>query len=444
MPYKSSGRLPGESASKLGHLAITKSQWVKSLLSDFDSVPENNLDTSGAMWEEFSEEMLPLKNVWATDGSFVSVKAGIKPQKELTFVKTALLKVDRNQLDKVDKEHPHPLILQDIMKDSAIFHATVFSLKNVRTTLGSNYDTIRNIIYDSMRFDQEGVFYETLKWIAYQKWDTKRRNSPAFKCPCCGEEVVQGFSFDEDEMICPIKECGGKLFLTDMIGFHLDMEEDSAPESVASSYMLIMEHLMLFTIIRLLWDHTDKKVLSNTLFIKDGSLALYSQYSKLVPPIRAFLQFAKEQGRDVHIIGQEKSGAFFEHLGSIAKYTKPYTNKEKLSYFTLSHDYVRKEVYRSPNLINPYGSRTNWGEKLYVKLDPVTYFVLSIPTGDYNPSKDFPTKEDLIGLDRILATLPSLISRKFEGALYPIELANGIASMSSYPSATILKKFAES
>jgi glucose dehydrogenase len=43
--------------------------------------------------------------------------------------------------------------------------------------------------------------------------------------------------------------------------------------------------------------------------------------------------------------------------------------------------------------------------------------------------------DDLIGLSRILATIPALVSHKFEGALYPVELANGIASMSSYPSA---------
>ncbi len=39
--------------------------------------------------------------------------------------------------------------------------------------------------------------------------------------------------------------------------------------------------------------------------------------------------------------------------------------------------------------------------------------------------------------------LGSLVSHKFEGALFPVELANGIASMSSYPSAAILKKFVD-
>lgn len=62
-------------------------------------------------------------------------------------------------------------------------------------------------------------------------------------------------------------------------------------------------------------------------------------------------------------------------------------------------------------------------------------------TGEYNPDDKFPVVSDIIGLKRILATLPSLISRKYEGALYPVELVNGIASMSDYPSAKILQDF---
>jgi hypothetical protein len=120
------------------------------------------------------------------------------------------------------------------------------------------------------------------------------------------------------------------------------MDEDSAPDSVSSAYMLIMEHLMLFTAIRLLWHHTDKNVLSDTLFIKDGPLTLRSQYSKLVGPIREFLQYAKETGRAIHIVGQEKSGAFFDHLASIVLFAAPHARGERAAYAALSHDYVRR------------------------------------------------------------------------------------------------------
>ncbi|MES2353194.1 MAG: hypothetical protein V4568_02130 [Pseudomonadota bacterium] len=115
-----------------------------------------------------------------------------------------------------------------------------------------------------------------------------------------------------------------------------------------------------------------------------------------------------------------------------------------MSFAVLTHEYVRREVYRSPDLQNPYGSRTNWGEKLFVKFDPGTYMVLNVPTGAYVSDGNFPETTNLIGLDRILATLPSLVSHKYEGALFPVELANGIASMSSYPSAKILQRFIES
>lgn len=440
MPYGQGTRLPGESASKLGHLSVVQSDWVKALITEFETAKPRESDPSSTVWTTLSlEGTSPLGRVWAVDGSYVSVQSEGTPPREVAFVKTALLTVDRARLDAIDKEHPHPLLLQDVLTGSAIFHATVFPLKNVRTSLGSNYDAVRHIIRDSMRIDEEGAFYETLKWLAYQKWSPHPTSSPAFNCPHCHTEIQTGLSMDADEGTCP--QCGGIVFLTDMLGFHLDMDEDSAPDSVASAYMLMMEHLMLFTAIRVFWVHSDQNLVSETLFIKDGPLTLRSQYSKLVPGIRAFLQHAKDQGRPVHIIGQEKSGAFFDHLGSIARFPPPHDKGEPISFAVLTHDYVRREVYRSPDLQNPYGSRTNWGEKLYVKFDPGTYMVLNVPTGNYIANGDFPKATDLIGLARILATLPSLVSHKHEGALFPIELANGIASMSSYPSAKILQRF---
>lgn len=441
MSYSKGANLPGQSASKLGHLAVIQSDWVRSLVSAFDQVEQEKEDPSKTLWKTFDPtSAIPLRNVWAVDGSFVTIKSEQKPPREMTFVKTALLAVDRVRLDAIDKDQPHPLLLQDILTGSAVFHATVFPLNNVRTPLGSNYDAVRHIVRDSMKIDEGGAFYETLKWLAYRKWDkTTKSASPSFFCPHCHADMVQGLPHDADEGVCP--QCKKVVFLTDMIGFHLDMDEDSAPDSVASAYMLVMEHIMLFTAIRVLWGHTDKSLVSETLFIKDGPLTLRSQYSKLVPTIRQFLQHAKNIGRPVHVVGQEKSGAFVDHLASIAHFASPHDRGQSASYAVLSHEFVRREVHRSPDLKNLYGSRTNWGEKVYLKLDPGTYLVLNIPTGHYLNSEKLPTDKELIGLDRILATLPDLISHKFTGALFPIELADGIASMSSYPSATILQRF---
>lgn len=440
MPYDKGNRLAGESASKLGHLRVIQSEWVNELIGEFEYSSAEPSDTSNTIWTAFDpSKLLRLSRIFAVDGSFVSVSSNDYPRKEVSFVKTALVRVDKAKLDKIDKDNPHPLLLQDALADSALYHATVFPLKNVKSKLGSNYDAVRHIVRDSMRVDQSGAYYETLKWLAYEKWAAIPIVSPAFDCPHCDHEIP-GLVFDADDGQCP--KCKNVVFLTDMIGFHLDMGEDSAPESVASAYMLIMETLMLFTAIRFYWDAADKTLVSETLFIKDGPLTLRSQYSKLVPPIRTFMEFAKTQGRTIHVIGQEKTGTFSDHLSSIVRFAAPHARDEKPTYTVLTHEYVRREVYRAPDLSNPYGLRTNWGEKAYVKVDPGTYMVINVPTGKYDPSATFPTASDLIGFERILSTLPTIVSHKFEGALFPIELANGVASMSSYPSAKVLQLFA--
>src|SRR4051812_4253572 len=130
MPYASGSRLPAESASKLGHLPVIQSDWVRELVSDFERAAEPSTDTSNTLWSTFNPaDAEPLRNVWSVDGSFVAIESLGKPPRQVSFVKTALLAVDRLKIDGIDKDHPHPLLLRDVLTDSAIFHATVFPLK---------------------------------------------------------------------------------------------------------------------------------------------------------------------------------------------------------------------------------------------------------------------------------------------------------------------------
>lgn len=429
MPYKGGERLPPERASKLGHLEVLKSDLVQRLCESFED-HRQTLETPTSVWENIPISGEPLPLIFGVDGSWQQVKSDVPPIKELAFVKTALLRLDQHALEQVDKETPHPLILRDILAESAMYHATVFPLRNVQVQGLSTYHAVRQIIFESMcdaSLNREPL--ETLKWIAYEKWDDKPKQIPPFGCPHC-EENFATLPYNAEEGECP--SCKGKLYVTDMLGFHLEMAPDAASEQVAAAYMNIHETLLLFTGIRFYWEH-NKNTLSDCLFVKDGPLSIRAQYSKLVAPIRRFLVFAKSLGHHVHIIGQEKTGRFVDHLHLISKGI----SEGKL--FIPGDKYIKEQIQHRSEQGAAYGKDTNYGAKVLVRLNSYHQMVINIPTGEH---KQNPTYQDLIGADRIFATLPKILSNRFEGALLPVELANGVASLSTYPSAHILKVFA--
>lgn len=430
MPYKAGERLPAERASRLGHLDVLKSELVKKLCKSFEDPVQSPVSTA-CTWGAIPLKEEPLPLVFGVDGSMQVIESETPPYKALAFVKTALLRLDQVALSSIDKESPHPLALRDILADSALYHATVLPLRYVIIPGMSVYDAVRQTIFESVKdASLDGEPLETLKWIVYEKWDGKQKQLPLFECPHC-EKTIATLPYNAEEGNCP--DCKGKLFLTDMLGFHQEMAPDSAPETVATAYMSIHETLLLFTGVRYFWEK-NKEILKNCLFVKDGPLSIRAQYSKLVAPIRRFLAFLRDQGYPVNFVGQEKTGAFADHLQLIGN------NAPLQSLFIPGNQYIKEQIQHRPNRGAPYGKDTNYGAKVFVRISHYHQMVLNIPTGEY---VEDPTLFNLIGAERIFATLPTVLSSRFEGALLPIELAHDVASLSTYPSAQILKIFAE-
>lgn len=84
-----------------------------------------------------------------------------------------------------------------------------------------------------------------------------------------------------------------------------------------------------------------------------GPLSIRAQYSKLVNPIRRFLCHARDSGYPVHLIGQEKTGVFHDHLQMIGK------DAPIGCLFIPDGRYISKEVYHRPDPKTPYGRDTN-------------------------------------------------------------------------------------
>ena len=430
MPYMQGDRLPGEKASKLGHLDIIKSPLVTKMIASFE---DSNAPTASSMpnWQASPPASDTLPIVFAVDGSYQVIESPRPPYKAVAFVKTALFRLDQPAIDSLDRANPHPYAIRDILQNAAAYHATVFPMRHVIIPGLNVYNAIRHVIFESIRDELlEGEVFETLKWLAYEKWDKSRRNLPPFECPHCESEQAT-LPYDSDTGSCPT--CGDELLLTDMLGFHQNMGQDYAPDSTASDYMGVHETLLLFTGVRHYWEN-NRKVLDRTLFIKDGPLSIRAQYSKLVNPIRRFLNHARNSDAPVHMVGQEKTGAFADHL-MLIRDAAPSGH-----IFIPDHKYIRENIQHRSVSGAPYGKDTNYGAKVFVKMGDRHSMVLNVPTGSFTPD---PTLTDLIGFDRSLPTLSKLTSSKYEGGLLPIELANAVASLSTYPSAKVLQLFAD-
>ena len=440
MPYKSTGRLPREHASKIGHLEIIKSKLVQQILQTFEpeDAPEYRISLKFGEHPDYSyykiedivpEDTKPLSSIYGVDGSLQTVVRNEQKQQELSFIKTAMLRLDPTELKKIDFENPHPFRLRDLMRDSAIYHATVIPLRNIMPMSMSLYDGVREIINLSLQDPTlDGYVYNALKWLVFEEWSsTPKPQTNEFDCPHC-REVKAVIPYGTIQGSC--SNCNKPVNLADYLAFHVEMDEDYAAGTVASSYMLIHETLLIFAAIKYFWE-TNQNALTESLFVKDGGLFIRAHYSKLVAPIRKFFQHAKKQKIPIHVIGQEKTGPFVDYLERISK------DMEENTILIPKDSFIKKEILSKPNLKGPYGYTGNYGAKILVKLK-THQLVLTVPIGKYDPN---PKLKDFIGLPRILKTIPSLLSYRYENALLPIELANAISSLSSYPSAKILEVF---
>ena len=429
MAYGSNnGQSVFERASKLGHLPIIQNDYVNELVKEFASYESTaaKIEFDSNVVSDINETCSDIKTVISIDGSFSTVENKFDKNKSVSYIKVATLMISLDKLDKARAPIVNPVLLNDIISEYSDTIATVLPLNNVKLKDETPLDSIRKIIEITLK-EQYSELYNTLKFLVFKQWDPTKFESLEFGCPFCERKITVMKEFDEVKC----NSCLKKVFLTDYISLHTDFYDGNTNEKIASSFMQVLEHLLLFNYIRLLYLE-EKNKLSRVLFLKDGPLALFSQLSRLVEPIREFIQHLKDNGIPLYLAGIEKSGSFFEHALILDKKIKGKKLIVPNNKYIFS--YIKQGDYSTTN----YGERVNYGSKVFIKLTDKWVLSLSVPTGEY---KCNPKKDDLIGVDEIASILPKIVSNSFPNALLPIVAVNKIASMSIYPTNNILEKF---
>ncbi|MXQ54967.1 hypothetical protein [Shimazuella alba] len=432
MAYNSNGKMPFEFASKLGHLDIIKNDFVKELINEFESVQFNS-DPKHIEENTYTVDVdkSDIRAIITIDGSCSTLENAINKKKSISFIKIATLMIGLEKLEQAQSVIVDPKLINEIITQYSDTICTVLPLNNVKIKGISPLETIRRIVNITIR-EKYPVLYETLRFLVFKEWLNNYDSTISFSCPMCGHVNIKIGEFDQ--FICGNVECGQNIFLTDYIGLHMEFSEENTNESIALNFMQVLEHLWYLSY--LISIYKDKKYrLSQILLLKDGPLILNSQYSRLVIPIREFIQHLKDSDVKAYLVGIEKSGPFTDHAEIISK-----NLKQVGEVFIPSNKYIFSNI-KSGGSDTDYGERVLYGSKLFVKIDENNVIVATIPTGEYTSN---PKYEDFYGINEIVKILVQLRSKQFANALLPIVAVNKLASMSVYPTNNILQKFADS
>ena len=437
MAYQSSSGLPMERASKIAHMKLIKDDTVIELLQSFNSdetpkrpSPMNNIP------EIDLTQSSEIKHIVTVDGGLSIIPNPIKRNKAVAFIQvgTCLL-----HLEDIDRMKADPMMdPRDVstMLKKVGYRPAVIPLAGIHKPHMTVKESIRHCINSILSAPYSNLYW-VLEFIIHRQWMGKDsiNEKPNMSCYKCSKN----FELPRNKQLFNCPHCNHEHFLSDYLQIANSGSEDWSREDHATAMMSVLEHLSILEIpaICVLENKTDS--LKEFLFVKDGPLLLRAALSRLVEPIRDFLQWLKNQRVNINLVGIEKTGDlanFFDEQKHC------FSNNEGQyipgKYFLPDIPFLLEEVSGQTYNADTYRNRVNYGAKVGIALSNRHMVVLNVPTGEF---KIKPLIKDLIGFEEIVRTLSRVVSSSYENAIIPLVLANQAVSLSFEPSGTILKQF---
>lgn len=433
MSYSTSGNYPIERASKLGHMKVIEHEHVRRLLRQFEEVTSDDDSPLGKCDGRIDLNAdSPIKYIITVDGGQAVIPNEVRRDKRVAFISVCAMLVRREDIAGLRAD---PIIdprdLTKMFEDRVWYQPAALPLAGIRIPGETVKETVRDTIDAVLEYSK---LYEDLHFLVYRKWNPTYEMDPAanpdaphMNCLMCKERVY----LPKDAFNFQCAACGFNHRLSDYLGIAQQMPDNWSREEAAISLRNAMETLTLFHFVFRYWNKPD--ILSKILFLKDGPLLLRAQLSRLVEPIRDFVQMLKSTGTRLNLTGIEKNGELVDHLDDIKKYLK-----QPGDYFLPSIQYMFEEVSGITFDPTHYRNRVQYGAKIVIRLGPDHVIPLDIATGDFCMK---PSLADLIGCQDIAVVLSEMISYSHDNALIPVKLANSFSSISQQPSGDILQAF---
>ena len=310
--------------SILGDLSINEyvNEWKLDVFDETKLIPEQEniypLPTNA--------NAKPLKYVVTVDGSNKSVYEDDRKRNGMEAMSFVVL---RKEISPVSLTSVN--VAAEAERDSSHYQI-VLPIKGMHARGKTVFETLASVVFKQMSKAED--ILDTYKYFLYKQWDelssTDERNDKIFRCPyCLHDNKTARLEYGSDTGICSNPQCKHEIFVTDfLIGYErryynlydTGLSDEHELVEIPHMYMNDFEVLLVMNEIRKLWQDKDKEKrdsLSEYLFIKDGTLM--SRNDAIVESIVPFIKHVYKSGYPIHLISQEESGTFYNHIPDLEK-----------------------------------------------------------------------------------------------------------------------------
>ena len=386
--------------------------------------------------------------VFAVDGSHQEelVENGY-PGAEVAIVTIAGVFIDIAKIKELDSQRPvDPKLFrktEELTSTEAAFPGCNIVLDSDKSPQISLRKALFEVFNKKHWFSHGESLLDTYEVLLKHKPAALKQVCPYAENGECREEYLRGTGTYPCQ--CP---CANTLHSTDALRIHERMLPDSANGQIFGEIMQVLERIMVIHVLRFLEQNQCLDLLCNIGFVIDGPLAVFGSPAWLHAAISHELyrinKAAKPftDGRDLLMIGVEKSGRFVDHFERIDQ------NKDGvLGVFPsqraglLTDDYIKKNIIFSTSP-KQYGDSTYFGRKFFYKTASGARLVASLPFLDESHRDMTRAEPDQYPrLADALSLLDQLVSSRYPNSLSPLISAHAEASIPMNSGSRILEEW---
>lgn len=386
--------------------------------------------------------------VVAIDGSNqeVAVKTGY-PGAQVGYLTIASVLLDLAAIDRLDAARPADPVAFRKTEEAATIDAALPGSNVVTRTHKSAKVAFREELYEVFHNEVVDVQDRVPLLDTYEALLALKPTSRPQSCPYeeldCGESFVirPGLS------TCPCAE-GRTIWSTDALRIHERFNAVGTNGEAFGEVMQVWERVLLIHLLRAFERRGLLEQAHRLAFFVDGPLAIFGHPAWLSAAISVELQRINAEvhrltGRDLVIVGVEKTGTFVTHFDEVDQTDEPGEERfDPGSYFLPTDHYIKQRIIFSDSP-KRYGKDTYFGRKFFYKTKSGARIVASVPF--LNASQDTLDSDD-VGLypsfGTVCTLLDKLVSCRYPNALAPLVSAHAQAAIPLHLGAKVLEQLA--